>query len=181
GEASAGAVTLLDANDRRRRVGIVSGESIDTAQPLLSAAYYVARALGPYADIRQPPRGAAEGLNRVIEDGATVIVLTDVGTLSGPALDMATQFVEKGGVLIRFASTQATAPTDDLVPVRLRRSGRTLGSTLSWEKPQKLAPFAPASPFYGLPIPADVTVSRQLLAEPDATLSAKTWAQLQDG
>ncbi len=181
GEASAGAVTLLDANDRRRRVGIVSGESIDTAQPLLSAAYYVARALAPYADVRQPPRGAVEGLQRVIEDGATVIVLTDVGTLSGPALDMATAFVEKGGVLIRFASTQATAPTDDLVPVRLRRSGRTLGSTLSWEKPQKLAPFGPASPFYGLDIPADVTVKRQLLAEPDATLAARTWAQLQDG
>ncbi len=181
GEGSAGAVTLLDANDRRRRVGLVSGESTDTAQPLLSAAYYVAKALAPYAELRQPPRGAAEGLTRVTEDGASVIVLTDVGTLTGPALERATAFVENGGVLVRFASTQATAPTDDLVPVRLRRSGRTLGSTLSWEKPQKLAPFTETSPFFGLSVPEDVTVNRQLLAEPDATLSQKSWAQLQDG
>lgn len=181
GEASAGAVRLLDANDRRRRVGIVSGESVDTAQPLLSAAYYVARALNPYADVREPPRGITEGLKRVTEDGASVIVMTDVGTLGGPALQRATEFVEQGGVLVRFASTQATAPTDDLVPVRLRRSGRTLGSTLSWEKPQRLAPFPDNSPFQGLAVPADVTVKRQLLAEPDATLASKTWAQLQDG
>ena len=181
GEPSAGAVTLLDANDRRRRVGIVSGESVDTAQPLLSAAYYVARALAPFADLRQPPRGAAEGVSRVVEDGASVMILTDIGTLTGPALEQATRFVENGGVLLRFASTQATAPTDDLVPVRLRRAGRTLGSTLSWERPQKLAAFAEASPFYGLATPGDVTVNRQLLAEPEPSLSGKTWAALEDG
>ncbi len=181
GEASAGAVALLDANDRRRRVGIVSGENVDTAQPLLSAAYYVAKAIMPYADVRQPPRGAAEGIARVADEGASVMILTDIGTLTGAGLERATAFVENGGVLVRFASTQATAPTDDLVPVRLRRTGRTLGSTLSWDQPQKLSPFTTGSPFYGLRLPEDVTVKRQLLAEPDANLSSKSWAQLEDG
>ena len=181
GAASAGAVALMDAQDRRRRVGLVSGETVDTAQPLLSAVYYVSKALAPFADLRVPPRGASSGLERVIEDGATVIVLTDIGTLTGAALDLATRFVENGGVLVRFASTQATAPSDDLVPVRLRRSGRTLGSALSWDKPQKLAPFADTSPFAGLTAGNDITVSRQLLAEPEPALVQKTWAQLQDG
>ena len=57
---------------------------------------------------------------------------------------------------------------DDLVPVQLRRGGRTLGGSLSWEKPQQLARFSRESPFAGMPVPKDVHVTRQVLAEPDA-------------
>jgi Domain of unknown function (DUF4159) len=52
---------------------------------------------------------------------------------------------------------------------------------MSWEQPAKLAPFAADSPFAGLTIPTDVTVSRQVLAEPDIDLAGKTWARLADG
>ena len=48
----------------------------------------------------------------------------------------------------------------------LRRGGRVLGGALSWEKPAHLAPFDAESPFAGLAIPDDVTVTRQVLAEP---------------
>ena len=48
-------------------------------------------------------------------------------------------------------------------------------------QPAKLAPFDADSPFAGLAIPADVTVSRQVLAEPDLDLAGKTWARLADG
>ncbi len=65
--------------------------------------------------------------------------------------------------------------------MRLRRGGRTIGGALSWEKPARLAPFAPDSPFAGLAIPDDVTVSRQVLAEPDLDLANRTWARLADG
>ncbi|MGH7061447.1 MAG: DUF4159 domain-containing protein, partial [Stellaceae bacterium] len=71
--------------------------------------------------------------------------------------------------------------SDELLPVRLRRGGRTIGGALSWERPARLAPFAPDSPFAGLAIPKDVTVSRQVLAEPTLDLAAKTWARLADG
>ena len=37
------------------------------------------------------------------------------------------------------------------------------------------------SPFAGRAVPADVTVSRQVLAEPDLDLAGKTWARLADG
>jgi len=52
---------------------------------------------------------------------------------------------------------------------------------MSWDTPKKLAPFDRESPFFGLAVPDEVTVSRQVLAEPDPGLSAKTWAQLSDG
>jgi hypothetical protein len=179
--ASAGAVQLLDGRNKRRRVGVVSGESSDTAQPLLSQSYFVTRALGPFADVREAPRGAADPYARLIEDGAGVLVLTEVGTLSGATLNRVRDFVENGGVLIRFASRRAAAPSDILMPVRLRRNERVMGGALSWDTPKKLASFAANGPFEGMRIPADVTVSQQILAEPDAALVEKTWAALEDG
>jgi len=82
---------------------------------------------------------------------------------------------------VRFAGPRLAQADDDLVPVKLRRGGRSLGGSLTWEKPQHLAAFAADGPFTGLAVPKDVTVSRQVLAEPDAVLSTKSWASLEDG
>ena len=73
------------------------------------------------------------------------------------------------------------ASDDDLVPVKLRRGGRTLGGSLSWDKPQPLASFSREGPFNAMPVPGDVTVNRQVLAEPEAGISERTWAALADG
>jgi uncharacterized protein DUF4159 len=56
-----------------------------------------------------------------------------------------------------------------------------LGGALSWDQPQQLAAFSRESPFFGMPVPTDVTVSRQVLAEPESTLTERTWATLADG
>src|SRR6202012_3997144 len=44
-----------------------------------------------------------------------------------------------------------------------------------------LATFPADGPFAGLVVPKDVTVNRQVLAEPDAVLATKSWASLEDG
>ena len=44
-----------------------------------------------------------------------------------------------------------------------------------------LAPFPESSPFHGLVVPADVTVSSQVLAQPDPDLADRTIAALVDG
>jgi hypothetical protein len=181
GHASAGAVQLLDGRSKRRRVGIVTGETVDTAQPLLSPSYFITRALGPFADVREPPRGTPDPVRRLIEDGAGALILADVGGLGGETLQRLTQFVENGGVLIRFASRRVAAPTDPLLPVKLRRSERVMGGALSWDTPRRLAAFSNGGPFEGMVPPGDVTVTQQILAEPDARLSDKTWAALEDG
>ena len=101
--------------------------------------------------------------------------------MSCDAHDRLAQWIENGGVLVRFAGPRLAASDDDLVPVKLRRGGRILGGALSWDKPQPLAAFSRDGPFAGMPVPNDVTVTRQVLAEPDATLSDNTWATLADG
>ncbi|HYC24423.1 MAG TPA: DUF4159 domain-containing protein [Roseiarcus sp.] len=181
GEASAGAVTLLDERWRRRRVAIASGSGADVAQPLLAPTYYIARALSPFADIREWRDSATDPIVSLVAEKPSVMILADMSVAAGPAHDALTRFVDDGGVLVRFAGSRLAASADDLTPTELRRGGRTLGGALSWETPKRLAPFDRDSPFFGLHSPTESTVSRQVLAEPEPGLAAKTWARLADG
>jgi hypothetical protein len=181
GEHSAGAVALLDKRWRRRSVGVITGSTIDTAQPLLASTYYLTRALGPFADVRIADRGSpAQAVSQFIEQRLPMLILADVGNVA-EAREPLTRWLEDGGVLVRFAGPRLAAGDDDLVPVKLRRGGRILGGSLSWEQPQQLAVFSRESPFFGMVVPNDVTVSRQVLAEPEAALTDRTWATLADG
>ena len=182
GERSAGAVQLLDKRWRRRAVGVVSGSSSDTAQPLLASTFYLTRALAPFADVRRGDRGAPQqAISQFLDQKLPMMVLADVGTLSPEIRERINAWIEHGGVLVRFAGPRLAQADDDLVPVKLRRGGRSLGGSLTWEKPQHLAAFSADGPFAGLMVSKDVTVSRQVLAEPDAVLPTKSWASLEDG
>src|SRR6516164_4265030 len=183
GERSAGAVQLLDKRWRRRAIGIISGATSDTAQPLLAPTFYLTRALAPFADVRLGDRGVApqQSVAQFLDQKVPMIVLADVGTLSPEIRERLSAWIEQGGVLVRFAGPRLAQADDDLVPVKLRRGGRSLGGSLTWEKPQHLAAFSADGPFASLAVPKDVTVSRQVLAEPDAVLATKSWASLEDG
>ena len=180
-EASAGATWLTDERSRRRRVAILSGASADVAQPLLSPTYYIKRALAPFAEIREAPATGGDPIEALLAEKPSVLTLADMSVPPGPAHDALAQFVESGGVLLRFAGTRLAAGEDDLTPVALRRGGRTLGGALSWETPKHIAAFDKESPFFGLAAPDEVTISRQVLAEPEPGLTDKTWARLADG
>jgi uncharacterized protein DUF4159/aerotolerance regulator-like protein len=176
GESSAGTMLLLDERWRRRPVGVVSGQRGTAAQPLLSGAYYLERALQPFSEVR---RGDVPTL---LKGDIAVLSLPDVPPAGAEEKAALIKWMENGGVVLRFAGPHlAEQADDDLLPVTLRRGGRTLGGALSWEKPAKLAPFGAESPFAGIDIPDDVTVSRQVLAEPTVELGGKTWARLTDG
>ena len=175
GADAAGAVQLLDSRFRRRPVGVVSGGSTESAQPLLSDVYYIERALSPYAEIRKGTIG------EVLDKGVAVLALADIGQITGEERDRVAKFVENGGVLLRFAGPRLATHSDDLVPVTLRTGERHLGSALAWPEPQTLAAFPDEGPFRGLDIPGDVTVTRQVLAEPSVEFAQKSWARLADG
>ncbi len=173
-QQSAGAVLLVDEHWRRRPVAIATGPD-RAGEPLLSENYYLERALAPFSEIS---RGRVPDL---LKRRPAVLVFSDAGPDSPTEAQAIGKWVEDGGLLLRFAGPHLAEESDDLLPVRLRRGGRTIGGALSWERPARLAPFAPDSPFAGLAIPKDVTVSRQVLAEPTLDLAAKTWARLADG
>ena len=182
-EETAGGVQLLDERWRRRVIGLVSGETRERAQPLLSPLYYITRALAPFADLRESPDpNLAVAVDQLLDERVSILVLADIGTLVGDTQDKLGQWIDNGGVLVRFAGPRlAGADADTLVPVELRSGDRSLGGTLSWTEPQPLAEFTEDSPFAGLPVPPDVRVTRQVLAEPSIDLVEKTWASLADG
>jgi len=175
GQASAGATVLLDERWRRRPVGLVAGGAAAEQQPLLSDLYYLQRALEPFAEVRRGDLGT------LLDQPLAVLVLADVGALPAAQAEALSAWVQKGGLLLRFAGPRLAEAQDSLLPVRLRSGGRTLGGALAWDQPAHLAPFPQTGPFAGLQPPAEVTVSRQVLAEPSLDLADKTWARLADG
>jgi len=182
GQDTAGAVQLLDERWRRRTVGLLASDATEAAQPLLASLHYLTRALNPFSSIRIPEKTAiSEAIPELIDQDLSVIVMADIGTLIGGAHDALAGWVDEGGVLIRFAGPRLAASTDTLIPVRLRAGDRSLGGSLTWEEPQALASFSANGPFADLAIPGDVSVTRQVLAEPDPDLPGRTWASLADG
>lgn len=175
GQNSAGAVVLVDERWRQRPVGLVAGGREGEGQPLLSDLYYLERALSPYSEIR---RGAILDL---LQRQLAVLVLADVGALTQEETDRLSAWIEKGGLLLRFAGNRLAQNADALLPVRLRSGDRALGGAMSWSRPAGLAAFPAESPFAGLAVPPEVVVRRQVLAEPEPDLGRKTWARLADG
>lgn len=181
GQAHAGAISLTDDSLRRREVALIAGREDREGLELLSPLHYLEQALEPTADILDGT------LMTVLPANPDVIVLADVATLSGAEQAALLEWTGKGGTLLRFAgprlaasdvSRDAEAP---LMPVRLRVGGRMVGGAMSWGEPKALAPFDENSPFHGLAIPEDVTVSAQVMAQPDPTLAERVIAQLSDG
>ncbi len=125
-------------------------------------------------------------LKALLAQPLAVIVLADE-PVEGEDEAALAQWVERGGLLLRFAGPRLAAATSDpeerdpLLPVPLLAGDRRLGGALSWTEPAHLAAFPANSPFAGLPVPAEVAVTRQVLAEPSAQVAGRTWAALADG
>ena len=171
GVASAGAVKLLDDSWGRPLIGVMTPAK-DSSSPLLSEPFYAKTALAPYADIFE---GTIEDL---LPLSPSVIIMPDIARTVN---DEVKDYVETGGLLIRFAGEKLAERPDSLLPVLLRGGGRALGGALTWEDPQRLAAFTSESPFFGLAIPEDITVRRQVMAEPGTETDTRTWARLEDG
>lgn len=178
---SAAGVVLADDSVRRRKVGLMAGGAVGEAQDLVDPLHYLRKALLPFAEVIEAP--LAEMLNTAPD----VLILADVGGLNAAEQAELTKWVEKGGLLIRFAgprlaqSGAGQLEEDPLLPVRLRAGGRSVGGAMSWGAPRALRPFAEGSPFAGLVVPGEVTISSQVMAQPDPDLPNRMLAVLEDG
>ncbi|AGF74770.1 hypothetical protein BAnh1_08960 [Bartonella australis AUST/NH1] len=180
----AAATFLVDKHNQINRVALLSPSINKMVQPLLSPFYYVIKALQGHAQLITAEGGELSGdISNLLEQNPSVFIMGDIVNISKEAEKKLSDFVNKGGVLIRFAGENLSTAQhyDSLLPVPLRHGKRLLGSVMSWAKPQKLASFTESKLFFDLPFPEDVTVSRQILAEPNSDLFEKTWLSLADG
>ena len=209
---SAGSVVLLDERWKRRPVGLLAGLLTGEApamsqgggeSPLTGPLFFLRRARSPFTELREG------SLDQLLARDLSVLILADRPLTSAAERAVLTHWVEKGGLLIRFAGplsfgagmadilpqTERSAldiarsagdiargaGADPLLPEKLLEGDRRLGGALSWSQPAGLAPFPPQSPFAGLAVPDDVKISRQVLSEPSPGLAAHSWATLADG
>ena len=179
---SAGAVQLTDASARRALVGLAdAGDAL--AGTLLDGRFYLRQALAPYALFQTGP------VNQLANSEASVIILDDFGRVRTAERTALEDWVEAGGILIRFAGPALADAAQDsdfndgetLLPVPLRGGGRAFGGALTWEEPQPLGDFAADSPFGGLIADPEIVVRRQILARPGPITSTNSWAWLADG
>lgn len=181
GERSAAAVSLTDDALKRKKIALIAGAPDQEALQLLSPLHYLKEALAPDADILEGKFGD------LLMANPDTIILADVAGLPVEQETALEDWVKKGGTLLRFAgpllaqSDLSRDTEDPLMPVRLRAGGREVGGAMSWGQPKELRPFPETSPFAGLAIPKDVTVSEQVLAQPDPSLAERTIASLSDG
>jgi hypothetical protein len=178
---SAGAVQLVADSLKRPKVALISGEDNGSTAQLLSHLHYLRAAFGETSDV-------IEGeFSDLIAANPDVIVLADVARLAGGEAADLLDWTQQGGVLLRFsgpklaASDVARDGVDPLLPVRLRAGGRSVGGAMTWGDPKGVRPFVETSPFYGLEVPDDVTVSSQVMAQPDPELAMRVIATLADG
>lgn len=176
GQASAGAVVLADDRVRRHKVALVGNDRASEGQELLSPLHYLREAIAPTTDL-------VEGsLEDVLQAAPDVVILVDQIHL--PGMNALEEWVQQGGLLIRFAGPRMAASDrlgdEALLPVRLRQGGRDIGGALSWGQPRRIAPFDVNGPFAGLAIADDITIRAQLLPEPTPDLQSLTIAQLAD-
>lgn len=184
GQAQAGGIRVLDDSSKRRRVGLLSQSEADQAQPLLSPLYYIRKALEPFADLTEPASpDLAVAIPEMLQQKPAMIVMADVGQIPPEARQQLVDWVKNGGTLVRFAGQRLAAAENDeeLLPVRLRLGERSLGGALSWTQPQPVSDFPATGPFADLTPPNEVSVTRQVLAEPTPDLAERTWANLGDG
>ena len=185
GAIGASAIFLRDSRQMVHPVGLLSTVSGNT--PFLGRDFYLHRALAPLSLLRE---GSAQQL---LTQPLSVLIAPDGSLLEEKTFNRVRDWVQEGGTLIRFAgpllaNRQSYAdfsdpdfPSKTLLPVPLLEGMRQLNGTMTWNTPQKLAPFRVTSPFYGLTIPSDVTITQQVLAKPTLYLSKHVQARLADG
>ena len=173
GEASVGAVALVGSDWRRRKVGLAAPGA--AGHPLLDEAHYLRAALAPFATVEEAP------VATLLEAGVSTLLMTDAAEVGRTERSQIAEWVEAGGVLLRFAGPRLAESGAALLPTPLRRGRRELGGAFSWAQPQRLGAFSGAGPFAGLDPGGDIAVTRQVLAEPGPELAQRSWAVLEDG
>ena len=173
----AGAMFLLDDQFKKRKIGIADNKQSESSTPLIDEVYYIKRALEPFASITIADPA------KLIEENVAAIILPDIGAMPTGTLNKLESWVKDGGLLLRFSGPNLANIRNEkfLLPVKLRSGGRSLSGSMSWDDVQGIAPFEDNSPLFGLPVPDDITIKQQVLADPEQDLEHKVWAKLADG
>lgn len=177
--SGAGNIFLLDERNRKHIIGFISNSN-SANTPFTGSLYYLKKALAPLGEIKEG------SVQQLLTQPLSVLIAPDTVFSDQKTEKELQQWVEKGGMLIRFSGDLLAGSTlnqqeTPLIPLPMLQGTRELGGAMTWEKPQQIAPFSKESPFNGLSIPKDVTINKQILVKPALDNDQYVWAKLEDG
>ncbi|HSF96641.1 MAG TPA: BatA domain-containing protein, partial [Thermohalobaculum sp.] len=105
--ATAGGTALAEAGLGQVSAAIVDPRAESAVATLTSASHYLRQALAPWAATR------VQTLEEALADPPAVIVLADMGDFLPGERGTLTEWVESGGLLIRFAGPRLAAAVDE--------------------------------------------------------------------
>lgn len=183
-QRTAASTLIVDPALTRKSIGLVQVKGEKDNKAYIGPAFYIKRALSPYADIEEG------NLNDILNNTPDIIILPDDIATFPAQLNKLQEWLEKGGILIRFAgprlleaaqgASTMSSTMNQFLPVTLRRGGRSMGGELSWESAMPLAKFSEDSLFFGLNQLDDIKIKQMVLAEPGEYLKSRSWARLKD-
>ncbi len=174
---TAATTVLLEQKTDRYNAGIISNYEYTEKSDLLDEIYYLKKALEDSGSV-----SVADIEKQLANTNVSALILPDSTALNMEEQDLLFDWVAKGGVLIRFAGSNLAADIeDDLLPVELRYGQRAMSGAMTWGKPLHIADISEASPLYGIPVPENVVIAQQVLANPSPEVFEKTWLRLEDG
>ena len=135
-QITAGGVYLVDKGWRPRVVGFLSNETSLSTPRLLSDVHYIKKAFEPFAQLK------TGSLEELFKSGISILVLTDSESLDVSEVNKISIWVERGGLLLRFAGGRlAKLKTESKVRCcrLLARRTRLLGGSMSCHSPQRWA------------------------------------------
>ncbi|MDF7673923.1 DUF4159 domain-containing protein [Acetobacteraceae bacterium ESL0709] len=174
-------LSLLKAPSLSQDAGLLRKTGDD--KPLTGDMFYLKRALESFTRTQDVTPSSLK------ETTLSVLIAPDDSLDAEETRKAVLDWVRKGGILIRFAgpgliraaSDNSDVIAQSLMTVPLRPETRSLGGSMSWNTPQTLAPFPENTPLSGIPVSSDITVRRQLVAQPSEDLPHHVWASLSDG
>ncbi|QQR68514.1 MAG: DUF4159 domain-containing protein [Alphaproteobacteria bacterium] len=172
-DIGAGGVSLMDTQARRGPITLRAAAGQE--QPLLRGATYIRRALAPDYAVQEQAQ-----IVDMQDSPPSLLILPEGGTPSADELRQLRGYVEKGGVLVRFAGGQAFDPLDPLLPAVLSRTPYQAQGALDWQGALTVKTPDADSPLAGLPVSSADKIAWVLRPEPSLPPSTQVWARLSD-
>ena len=181
GQRHAGAKWLLAGNDKRYSVAVISGSG-EKSQPLLTPSHYLTSAFS--TDIDLIPLSSTDVESAVLDAlarSAESLILNGTGPLPASLKQPLLDFIDKGGVLIRFADKALANEDDGLLPASPHANLRLFGGQLSWGDLPTIDSYAQNAPLQAVNVDKQVRFRAQLLLQTPEQGRVDVLASLSDG
>ena len=158
GQNHAGARYYFDDFSKKKNIAILNSNESYKESPLLSPIYYLKKALNSKHNVK------VEKINDIIKQSHSTIIIPETEEIPNAFEKKLSDWLLEGGTLIRFSGKRLAEKKSKFLPSKdTFRRIRNIEGQLTINKKLFISDFEKDSIFYGLSIPKDITINKQLV------------------